>query len=145
MCGWVLCVCVWVCVQIGGYSEMPELREIVISVNLMELKGPTNTHTHTHSQAHTYFLQTTLIRLGSMLCSRGTGEYKTIGFRKYPYLIVCVCPRVFTVTLSLFWLARPASLISSILIALVDQQILLLSFCSTSCSRCDASIWISIP
>ena len=79
---------------------MPELREIVISVNLMELKGPTNTHTHTHT--HTDFFQTTLIRLGSMLCSRGTEEYKTIGFRKYPYHIVCVCPCVFTVTLSLF-------------------------------------------
>lgn len=48
----VSAVCVWVCVQIGGYSEMSELREIVISVNLMELKGPTNTHTHTFTSTH---------------------------------------------------------------------------------------------
>lgn len=45
-CAGEFCVCMCVCVRIVGYSEMPELREIVISVNLMELKGPTNTHTH---------------------------------------------------------------------------------------------------
>lgn len=104
----------------------------------MELKGPIDVG------KCTYFLQTTLICLGSVLCA---WEYNRTGFRNHPYLIVlvcvCVCPCVFTVTLSLFWLACPAWLISSNHKGLIDQQILLLSFCCVSCFHSDASIIVA--
>lgn len=38
----------------------------------------------------THFLQTSLIRLGSVLCVWGTEKYTGTGFRNHPYLIPCV-------------------------------------------------------
>lgn len=100
---WVLFLCVCVCVQIGGYCEMPETGAIEISLNLMELKG------HTDVSKCTYFLQATLICLGRVLCIWGRQTNNRTGFRNHPYLTVrwCVC-----VCVSLWLHSNPVSVLA---------------------------------
>lgn len=144
MCRWVVCISP----DRRLFQDARVVRDS-ISVNLMELKGPRHWHTHTFASTHTS-LQTILIHLGSILCIWGTQEYSGIGFRKYPYLIVCV---------SLCLYSNPVCVLTCLPCmadfikpdSLIDQQILLLSFCCMSCFHGDASIsvvcavvWISL-
>lgn len=56
----------------------------MILVNLLEPKGfPDDVGKLTH------FLQTSLIRLGSVVCVWGREKYTGTGFRNHPYLIPC--------------------------------------------------------
>lgn len=122
-----MCVRVHVRVWIRGYCKMPEKGVIAISVNLMELKGPTDV------SKYRYCLQSTLLCLGSMLCIWGT-RYNRIRLRNHPYrnvsvcLCACLCPCVFNMRHK-FWVTCPGPLISSNHTGLTYQQVLFLHFC----------------
>lgn len=133
-----MCVRVHVRVWIRGYCKMPEKGVIAISVNLMELKGPTDV------SKYRYCLQSTLLCLGSMLCIWGT-RYNRIRLRNHPYrnvsvcLCACLCPCVFNMRHK-FWVTCPGPLISSNHTGLTYQQVLFLHFCCLSSFHSDASI-----